>query len=113
MREWDILVILRSSIILENTLTFAECRKRLHITIADKAEQNDEAVQRHRQITARTGHCGIGSSMTTFTTNMAGAIGSATESMGGGAKSLGAGAGSMTISGGTGMSANKYWIRVL
>ena len=90
MRQWDILVILRSSLILDDTLTFAECRKRLQITIADKAEQKDEAVQRQRQITAhadKSGHYGIDSSMTTFSTNMAGATGSMSESIGGGARS--------------------------
>ena len=91
MRQWDILVILRSSLILDDTLTFAECRKRLQITIADKAEQKDEAVQRQRQITAhadKSGHYGIDSSMTTFSTNVAGATGCMTESMGGGAGSM-------------------------
>ena len=69
MREWDILVILRSSLILDDTLTFDACRKRLQITIADKAEQKDEAVQGQKQITAHTdqsGHYSIDSSMTTF-----------------------------------------------
>ena len=75
MRDWDILSVLRSTLILDETLTFDACRIRLNLTIADKAEQKDEAVQRQRQIAAMagpTGHRGvnyINSSMTSFSAN--------------------------------------------
>ena len=108
MRQWDILVILRSSLILDDTLTFDECRKRIHITIADKAQQKDEAVQRQRQIAAHADKSGYGidSSMTTFTTNMAGATGSVTEPRGGG--TMGGGAGYMPMTESiTSLSVNK------
>ena len=110
MRDWDILVILRSTIILDNTLTFAQCRERLHTTIADKAEQKDEAVERQRHITT---HTSIDSSVT-LTTNMAGTIRSVTGSVGGGAGLVSGGTGSVTggaMTGGaasiTDLSANK------
>ena len=110
MRQWDILVILRSSLILDDTLTFDECRKRLHLTIADKAQQKDEAVQRHRQITAHTDRsgCGIDSSITTLSTSMVDVTGSVGGAAGTVTRSMDCGTGSVSVTESmTGLSANK------